>query len=327
MKGSLMITWTESARAALQRHNQNVRQAIIDGGADPDEVAGDLQRHIEEELLAAKIHVATMDDVQRVLARMGATPIDAPPPRRPPKVLLLTSLLACALLVALSLAAFLHFRTSRAQSFPYSLVFYPYTPSWWQFSPGDLIAVTSVKGDRKHIEPGGSYLIEGIYWLASMDRAGLSLSITAPSRDSPGAIGPMQAGQQTEVARGVGRFSLWETMKYPGSFHVSFNPIGGGESRGTVYFGEEPVPAAETALKNPTHSDVTIVISMDGTLTFNGKATSDEQLGDLLKKAFDGNPDANVLIKATDATHLERLKFVWDSCRRIGLKKIRIQTR
>src|SRR3984957_4243000 len=35
------------------------------------------------------------------------------------------------------------------------------------FSAGDQISITSVRGDRAHIEPGGSYLVEGTYTLAS----------------------------------------------------------------------------------------------------------------------------------------------------------------
>ena len=67
-----MITWTESARSELERHVATVRTRMIAAGADADEVAADLERHVETELAEAKIGVATHEDVRRVLARMGA---------------------------------------------------------------------------------------------------------------------------------------------------------------------------------------------------------------------------------------------------------------
>jgi hypothetical protein len=132
--------------------------------------------------------------------------------------------------------------------FPYVIDFIPYQPPWSKFSPGDEIVITSVKGDRKHIEPDGRYLVEGTYTLVSMESAGLSLSVTAPSPSSPGAISPVHDEEGTKVARGTGRFSLSATMRYAGSFHVSFNPMGGGESRGTIYFREDTPPQVKTGL-------------------------------------------------------------------------------
>jgi hypothetical protein len=253
-----MITWTDSARATLDSHNQTVRQQLLASGADPDEVAADLQRHIEEDLIAAQIHVATRDDVQRVLARIGVTPMEFLPPlgkskAAPPKVLLV-----CIVLVVIILVSLLYFRITRNQSglpldtkqveaeFPNVIDFVPSTVTWGQFSPGDGIVITFIRGDRKHIEPGGRYLVEGTYKLASMESARLSLSVTALSHDSPGANSPLYAEQGTEVARGAGRFSLKATMRSAGLFHVSFNPMGGGESRGTIYFKEATPDSAKT---------------------------------------------------------------------------------
>jgi hypothetical protein len=67
-----MITWTETAKTELERHVAAVRTRMISVGADADEVAADLERHVESELIEAKIRVATPDDVRRVLQRMGA---------------------------------------------------------------------------------------------------------------------------------------------------------------------------------------------------------------------------------------------------------------
>jgi hypothetical protein len=246
-----MITWTDSARAALAKHSETVRQQLLASGADPDEVAADLQRHIEEEMTAAKICVVAREDVQRILARIGAPVVEVPIPAPLPKTIRLKGLLICIALVALLTACLLfisvlHNRPKSppiAQSlgaeFPYVIDFVASTPSWSQFAPGDAIVVTALKGDRKQIEPGGRYLVDGTYTLASMDRARLGLSVTAPTKDSPGAKSPTYAEQMTEVARGTGHFSLRVTMHYAGSLHVSFVPMDGGESKGSVYLGRD----------------------------------------------------------------------------------------
>ncbi|HEY3912885.1 MAG TPA: hypothetical protein VGN61_00245, partial [Verrucomicrobiae bacterium] len=39
------------------------------------------------------------------------------------------------------------------------------------FADGDKITITSVRGDRKHIEAGGSYIVEGTYTLNSAESA------------------------------------------------------------------------------------------------------------------------------------------------------------
>jgi hypothetical protein len=67
-----MITWTETAREELEHHVAKVRTRMVAVGADADEVAADLERHVEAELSEAKISVATREDVRRVLTRMGA---------------------------------------------------------------------------------------------------------------------------------------------------------------------------------------------------------------------------------------------------------------
>jgi hypothetical protein len=254
-----MITWTDSARATLANHSQTVRQQLLATGADPDEVAADLHRHIEEELTAAKIHVVTRDDVQRILARIGAPVVEVSTPVSLPKTIQLKALLIPIALVALLAASllFLPILHNRPKSpptakqlgaeFPYIIDFVGYIPGWGQFASGDEIVITVLRGDRKRIEPGGRYLVEGTYTLASMDRARLALSMTAPSSDSPGAIAPWYADQTTDVARGAGHFSLKETMRYAGSFHVSFYPMGGGESRGTICFGEGTPGSAKAA--------------------------------------------------------------------------------
>jgi hypothetical protein len=243
-----MITWTDSARAALENHNISTRHHLVASGADPDEVAADLSRHIEEELTAARIAVATKADVQRILAKMGASAADdlrstqLVTHRKNRWILLSATAAALAL-------GYVGYRMVRMPQFvpltgttpaefdhPYRIPITTHTPDWSQFRPGDLIAVLSVTSDRKDIEVGGRYRIEGTYTLTSADSAGLSVSVTAPSWDSPGAHSPGHPEEGIKIRRGSGTFSLNATMRYPGTFHVSFNPVGSGESRGTVYF-------------------------------------------------------------------------------------------
>jgi hypothetical protein len=102
------------------------------------------------------------------------------------------------------------------------------------FADGDQITIVSVRGDRKHIEPGGSYLVEGTYTLASASRADLALFCTTRGPSGPT---PIQDGQQIKITRGTGKFHLFETNLADGWLHVSFYP--GSSSRGGVYFGEK----------------------------------------------------------------------------------------
>jgi len=103
------------------------------------------------------------------------------------------------------------------------------------FSAGDQIAITSVRGDRAHIEPGGSYLVEGTYTLASADSADLALYCTTRGPSGPT---PVQDNQHVKIARGTGRFRLYETNLADGWLHVSFYPDNS-KLHGGVYFGEK----------------------------------------------------------------------------------------
>lgn len=103
------------------------------------------------------------------------------------------------------------------------------------FFAGDQITITSVRGDRKHIEPGGSYLAEGTYTLASADRADLALFCTTRGPSGPT---PVQNSQRVQITRGSGRFQLYETNLTDGWLHVSFYPDHS-TLHGGVYFGEK----------------------------------------------------------------------------------------
>ena len=103
------------------------------------------------------------------------------------------------------------------------------------FAAGDQITITSVRGDRKHIEPGGSYLVEGSYTLASADSADLALYCTTRGPSGPT---PVQDSQHVKITRGTGKFHLYETNVADGWLHVSFY-TDDSKLHGGVYFGEK----------------------------------------------------------------------------------------
>jgi len=67
-----MTTWTEAARAELERYFTGIRPALESSGADANEVIEDLRRHLDAEVASAGLAIVTEQDVQRLLARIGA---------------------------------------------------------------------------------------------------------------------------------------------------------------------------------------------------------------------------------------------------------------
>lgn len=87
------------------------------------------------------------------------------------------------------------------------------------------------------------------------------------------------------------------------------------------------LPKVETAGKNEFKGNVTIGISKDGTLSFNGQSVNDQQLVELLQRVKDVDKTIPVLIRMDEKGTLDRLTFVWDACRRVGLTKHSLQSR
>ena len=87
------------------------------------------------------------------------------------------------------------------------------------------------------------------------------------------------------------------------------------------------LPKVETAGKNEFRGNVTIGIAKDGALSFNGKTVSDEQLVALLREVKNVDKDIPVLIRMDEKGTLDRLTFVWDACRKVGLTKHSLQSR
>ena len=87
------------------------------------------------------------------------------------------------------------------------------------------------------------------------------------------------------------------------------------------------LPKVETAGKNEFKGPVTIGISKDAGLSFNGQATSEAQLADLLRQVREMDKDTPVLIRADETTPLKTLTFVMDTCRKSGLNRFSLQSR
>ena len=54
-----MPDWTQPAREEVSRYFARVRASLAETDADADEVIGDLDRHIAEEIAAARLAVVT----------------------------------------------------------------------------------------------------------------------------------------------------------------------------------------------------------------------------------------------------------------------------
>lgn len=87
------------------------------------------------------------------------------------------------------------------------------------------------------------------------------------------------------------------------------------------------LPKVETAGKNEFRGNVTIGVAKEGELSFNGKPVTDAQLLELLQQVKNVDKDIPVLIRMDEKATLDRLTFVWDACRKVGLTKHSLQSR
>jgi hypothetical protein len=125
-----------------------------------------------------------------------------------------------------------------------------------EFASGDRIVISSVRGDRKHFEPGGRYVLDGAYTLASAESADLAWFST--SRAPSGAT-PVAEEEHVKISRGSGNFHLVKTLHDDGWLHVSFYV--NGHSHGGVYFGEKG--SDQTILRQKGWSDFSNATSSD----------------------------------------------------------------
>jgi len=87
------------------------------------------------------------------------------------------------------------------------------------------------------------------------------------------------------------------------------------------------LPKVETAGQNQFTGPVTIGITKDGALSFNGTPATKEQLAALLGQLREVDKDIPVLIRADEAAQLREITLVMDACRKAGLNKFSLQSR
>ena len=87
------------------------------------------------------------------------------------------------------------------------------------------------------------------------------------------------------------------------------------------------LPKVDTAGKNEFKGTVVIGIGPDGTITFNERVATEEELAALLLEVKKIDRDIPVLIRADETTPLKKLAFVMDACRKTGLNKFSLQSR
>ena len=87
------------------------------------------------------------------------------------------------------------------------------------------------------------------------------------------------------------------------------------------------LPKVETAGKNEFKGTVTIGVSNEGIMTFNGDVVTEEQIEGLLQQVRDVDRNIPVLIAADEETPLKTVAFLMDACRKTGLNKFSLQSR
>lgn len=80
-----MSQWTEAAKQELENYFRRIRPTLHIGGADAEEVIEDLRRHLESEIQSAKLPIVGVEDVRRLLNRIGAPELDQTTPANIPK--------------------------------------------------------------------------------------------------------------------------------------------------------------------------------------------------------------------------------------------------
>jgi hypothetical protein len=66
-----MSQWTDAAKAKLEAYLAQMPQCVAASGADVNEVAEDLRRHVDEEIAARKLTIVTEQDIAQILAQIG----------------------------------------------------------------------------------------------------------------------------------------------------------------------------------------------------------------------------------------------------------------
>lgn len=102
-----------------------------------------------------------------------------------------------------------------------------------EYTGGDIINITSVRGTSKYIRVGAYYQISGTYTLAGFSSALLATYVTSINWSRTTGI----PQQHMRVARGSGKFTLILPMTSVGWPHLAFYPVGWTTDSDTHYFG------------------------------------------------------------------------------------------
>jgi len=87
------------------------------------------------------------------------------------------------------------------------------------------------------------------------------------------------------------------------------------------------VPRVQTSGTNQFEGKVEIGIDKEGNISYNGRPTSLEALESLLQEVKQINRETPILVRADETSHFGAVTQVWDTCRRLGLNKVVMQTR
>lgn len=202
--------------------------------------------------------------------------------------------------------------------FPYLIDFVSFTAKDSNFFSGDSIKVTRVRGDRRHIEPDGRYLIDGDYTLSSLVSADLGLHV----RETVHA--PLDFGDIRSVTRGSGHFSLKTSMVLMGPFPIFFSTASSKGPKGGVFVSEVSRSKLHERDKSP-NGCIVIGLNNDGWIFVDGKRVSGEQLEPCLDQAHRANPGSSVLIKNYDGVGVDQVKFIMDVSHDVGITNVDLQ--
>lgn len=88
------------------------------------------------------------------------------------------------------------------------------------------------------------------------------------------------------------------------------------------------LPSAKTTTVNssPTGKPVYVTIAKDGQISVNNKATSDQDLGNLLKEMVGQSSDKTVIIRGDESIFLGKAVTIMDAARTAGAEKIALAT-
>lgn len=87
------------------------------------------------------------------------------------------------------------------------------------------------------------------------------------------------------------------------------------------------LPKVETAGRNEFKGTVTIGVTADGEMTFNGRSVTEDQIEGLLVEVHNVDREIPVLISADENTPLRLVTFLMDACRKTGLSRFSLQSR